>query len=872
LSENNGLPDQSIRRITIDKEGSIWLGSYYAGLIRLRRGVFTTYAAREGLPFDVLYAVLQARDSSYWLGGFGGLQHIIPERGKPARIENFSAQTNANQKEGRVNAAHRNLHNDFVRCLFESPDGAIWVATFGGLHRIYKGKITVWTTKEGLPDNQIRSVYVARDGAVWIGMTRGLSRFINGKFTTFAESQGLRQANCVCIYEARDGTIWVSTTGSGVYALPQGRLDATFKHFGMEQGLSAPIAFTFHEDRRTGDIWVAANGGLNRIRGNNLVAITKLHGLPDDDVFGIAEDTQGRWWMTCNKGVFCVARQELYDVADGKEPRLISKVHNRVDGMATSNCTVPSLISTLADGRIYFPTHKGVTILDPKRAIRNTTPPPVLIETVVAGSFVVTASPEQATQETVIIPAGHNAAEVHYTALSFMAPERVLFQYKLDGVDKDWIQAGTRRVAYYTNLRPGRYTFHVKACNNDGIWNEREASIIVEIQPFFYQTAWFYTLCTILILAVLTGGYRYRTWRLYARAQELKRLVAERTAALEESNHEIQRQMMMLDEQSREIELVNSQLQENNMRLEATNHELLDANTAVLRQQKIMEEQAVAIELSNAQLQEHNVRLEQLNQEKNEFLGIASHDLKNPLSAIQMTASMLYDYFDRWTAETMKERLQSIVTSARRMSAIISNLLDVNAIESGKLNLELTMLNIAALARSVSDDYAERAAAKSITLNFQTDAHAATAFADERATVEVLDNLVSNAVKYSPHEKRVFIEVLSDGAAVLACYARSHVPPRIGCVLVLVRDEGPGLSEEDKTQLFEKFARLSAKPTGGEHSTGLGLSIVKKMVEAMNGRVWCVSKQGQGAEFIIELPAQGEQTPHDARTNAVDGQ
>lgn len=864
LSKEDGLPDNSVRRVMVDKEGSIWLGSYYAGLIRLKRGVFTNYTAREGLPFDVLYAMLHARDGSYWLAGFGGLQHV-----SPSGVQNFTTDNG--------------LTNDLVRSLAEGTDGAVWVATYGGLHRIHRGKIQVWTVKDGLPDNQIRAVHVARDGAVWIGMTRGLCRFAGGAFTTFSEAQGLPQANCVCIYESRDGSIWVSTAGSGVYVLPQGRTDAQFKpkfkHYGVEQGLSAPVAFAFYEDRATGDMWVAANGGINRMRGDSVVTLSKRHGLPDEDVFNICEDGKGQFWMTCNIGIIRVARREVYDVADGKQSLLQCKLYTRADGMATSNCTVPSQSVMLADGRLYCMTLKGLTILDPQRITKNLLPPSVVIENVItetsqpdrAGtashtkqyglntSLDVNVNVNMNSNVSVEIPPGRSTAEIHYTALSFLVPERVMFQYKLDGVDKDWVQAGTRRVAYYTNLKPGQYTFHVKACNNDGIWNEREAALALVLRPYFYQTIWFYALCGVVTVVLLGAGHRYRTWRLHARAEELKRLVAERTAALEASNGEIQRQLFLLDEQAGEIELFNSQLQENNLRLEEANHELTEANSAIVRQQAILEAQAADIELTNAELHERNARLELLNQEKNEFLGIASHDLKNPLSAIQMTASMLHDYYDRWTREAVLERLQSIVTSSKRMSAIITNLLDINAIEAGKFNLQPELFDLTTLVHRIVEEYRERAAAKGITLHCQSDADETAAFADVNATVEVLDNLISNAIKYSPHDKRVFVSVLSDGAVVFECYERSQMQPRIGCVLVVVRDEGPGLSEEDKAQLFGKFARLSAKPTGGEHSTGLGLSIVKKITEAMNGRVWCASQRGHGAEFIVEFPAQGEQ-------------
>jgi signal transduction histidine kinase len=407
----------------------------------------------------------------------------------------------------------------------------------------------------------------------------------------------------------------------------------------------------------------------------------------------------------------------------------------------------------------------------------------------------------------------------------------------------------------YSNLAPGAYTFMVQACNNNGIWSLVPTRVLVVKQPFFYQTWWFVVLCMVAGVALLVLVFRLRTMRLRAKAAQLSQLVSERTtelqasnAALQSSNQQIQHQLTLLDEHAHEIESFNLQLHEQNLRLEESNHDLSMANIEILRQQDILETQAAEIELANSELQEHNVRLEQLNREKNEFLGIASHDLKNPLAAIQMTAALLHDYYDRWDKDSMIARLGSIITSSKRMSAIISNLLDINAIESGKFNLIPELLDAVSITRTLVGEYQERAAAKQITLQFSSAEPSVTAFLDTNSTMEVLDNLVSNAVKYSPHGTTVFVYV--ESVAVIA---------DASVALISVRDEGPGISNEDKSKMFGKFARLSAKPTGGESSTGLGLSIVKRLVEAMNGRIWCESTLGEGSTFVLALPTAPEQ-------------
>jgi signal transduction histidine kinase len=248
------------------------------------------------------------------------------------------------------------------------------------------------------------------------------------------------------------------------------------------------------------------------------------------------------------------------------------------------------------------------------------------------------------------------------------------------------------------------------------------------------------------------------------------------------------------------------------------------------------------LESQNERLVLANQNLVELNNEKNEFLGIVAHDLKNPLASILLGIDMLQRYHNRMNHEQQIKKLADMFTTSKRMQAIITNLLDVNAVDTGKFTLTPCEFDFSSAVQTVVEDYRERATEKGITLHFSSEPTPISAFADKNATIQILDNLISNAVKYSPFQRRVWIAVrMADG--------------KVRCT---VKDEGPGLSEEDKKKLFGKYARLSAKPTGGEHSTGLGLSIVKKLAEAMRGSVWCESELGQGASFTLELPIQAE--------------
>ncbi len=262
------------------------------------------------------------------------------------------------------------------------------------------------------------------------------------------------------------------------------------------------------------------------------------------------------------------------------------------------------------------------------------------------------------------------------------------------------------------------------------------------------------------------------------------------------------------------------------------------AEAALQEKQRIIEEQSSNIQHVNTALHQQNIELQQLNNEKNEFLGIAVHDLKNPLSAIYLTSELVQQSLRQNKLEKVQEYMDGVRASTNQMLAIIGNLLDINRLEQGGWKFILQALDTEVLSLLV-ESYQLRADAKKITLTFECHIQPEERIvADYTAFQHVIDNLLSNAVKYTPLGGSVVVRVTSQNERIQ----------------IAVRDSGQGLTEQDKQFLFGKFARLSAHPTGGESSTGLGLSIVKKLVESMNACVWCESEYGKGATFVVEFP------------------
>ncbi len=326
--------------------------------------------------------------------------------------------------------------------------------------------------------------------------------------------------------------------------------DGEFICYTTKEGLLSNHVFAMYQDAQD-NTWIGtANGGLSLFRDGHFTNFTPKDGLFGGRVFTIQEDGNGNLWMSSNRGLSRVSKRELLEFASKRRKTLDCVSYGRPDGMRSFECNGSSQPASCRtrDGNLWFATTKGAVILQPGPIPLNRVPPPVAIEEVLVdgkpmgGPGVVT------------VPAGSRNLQVHYTALSFMGSEKVRFRCRLEGFDPGWLDAGTQRVAYYTKLSPGRYTFRVTACNNDGVWNQSGASLDLEQKPFFYQTVWFLGLCALAVLLSAFGIYSQRVRGLKARQEVLQRLVDERTGKLAEAN-------VILEDQRQKLQQANQVLE-----------------------------------------------------------------------------------------------------------------------------------------------------------------------------------------------------------------------------------------------------------------------------------------------------------------------
>jgi ligand-binding sensor domain-containing protein/signal transduction histidine kinase len=526
--DNNGQPFGKVNALFLDREGDLWVGSQ-EGLSRLTAEKFFTYTKEQGLSHNNIMSVLQDHNGSLWVGTWGGgLDQLHGDK--------VTAYTSTN-----------GLSQDLILSLAEGRDGSLWVGADydGGLTRLKNGGASHYTWHDGLPNAGLRVLHEDAAGLLWIGTDRGLGCFRNGRSDTNAATDRLAGQSIRDICDDPAGGLWFATA-NGLGRWQGGQFNLCTRGSGLPA--DALTALYVDADR---DLWIGTgSGGLIRHRNGRFTAYTRRQGLFSDEVFGIVEDNQGWLWLTSSKGIFRVRKTDFDALDHGQIETLASLVYGKNDGLRSPQCNgggKPSLWKS-SDGRLWFATSKGLVTVDPKTVNTDGRPPTVFIETVVAdtktledGSTNLAGATFVLASRTtpLLVPPGHGELEFQYAALGFSAPEKGRFKYRLAGADAGWIDAGTRRVAYYNHLLPGPYQFQVRASNKDGVWNETGASLAVILRPHYWQTLWFRGALAAAGLGITCGSVIYAARRRMYR----KLTVLEQQQAVEKERGRIAKDM-----------------------------------------------------------------------------------------------------------------------------------------------------------------------------------------------------------------------------------------------------------------------------------------------------------------------------------------
>lgn len=483
LHSRNSLINDYVGVIYEDREGSLWIGAEN-GVNQLRNGKLITWTTAEGLSDNFISCVYEDSRQRLWIGTYAGGLNVLQNN----RIIPFTGL----KAKGTIPLK--------VFSICEDHAGTLWFGTRGnGLIRLKGSVLTAFTTKNGLSHNTIWVIHEDRNRELWIGTKKGLNKFEKGEFRIFTGSEGLTNENIYAIISDGRGNLWIGTAGGGLNVFK----NRTFKAYTTNDGLSDNIILCIYEDAG-GILWIGTSYGLNRFKDGVFTSYTTKNGLFNNVVFQVLEDNSGYLWMSSNRGISRVKKEQLNRFAEGKTDEIHSLGYGLSTGMRSVECNGGFQPAgwKRSDGTLFFPTTGGLAMIFPGKGKDrfNRVPPPVVVEQLVVNGKQKPITPFATT----VIGPGVNKLELHYTALSFISPRDVRFKFKLEDYDSRWEQVKTPRdrIAYYSHLPPGDYTFRVTASNNDGLWNETGAAVQIHILPFFWETWWFRFLAVLVFAAI----------------------------------------------------------------------------------------------------------------------------------------------------------------------------------------------------------------------------------------------------------------------------------------------------------------------------------------------------------------------------------
>lgn len=972
------LNEQRVVSIFEDSRGFLWYGTIGSGLARINRKTneidyFRNDPSKtESLSQNWVTSIMESRSKILWISTSGGginkyspvkekFRHFKQEPGNPNSLSSNTIRSvfegldgtiwigtiggginEFNLKDFKIRRFQntpsnpKSLSIDDVSGFLQYEPDVLWVGTWrGGLNRfdLKTGQFTCYKGVESDPatisDDRIQSLLRSSAGNFWVGTENGLNKFNpeTGKFKRFlsdpANPNTLSDSRIQSLFEDDDRVLWIGTW-NGLNRFDEPTSNVTRYLYGNQKtkGSNASSVISIL-DGKNGYLWLGTYGGglnyFNKHTGLVEKSFTETEGLPSNLIFGLLADKAGNIWISTARGLsrFNPANETFRN-------------YDELDGLQSSEFYWGAYHRT-RDGKMFFGGLNGLNLFSPDSVSDNVHIPPIVLT-----GFrkfdkpVQTETPISSITEIELTNA-ENFFSFEFAALDFNNPQKNQYAYKMEGFNDDWIYCGNNRMATYTNLDGGVYTFRVIGSNSDNIWNMDGLSVRVIVHPPFYKTFWFRLLVVLLTAGVFYLWYRGRIIGIQRQKLILERQVTERTRELEIKKESLEKINSIVKSINSELnftsllqnllaELSNldgvqfsaAYVLERDLRrfslrassgcdgevLEQLKPEDLMINlihdaevlyphiyrqnkpenlTFFIKPESLHPRSLISLpmmvggtiegyllfgnrESRNAfpaeeiefleNLKEHILtafiktrlmeELSFLNEKKNEFVGIAAHDLRNPLTVIMnyvtlVTLQLKSGQFDK---DKAIRDLEKVLNVTQQMSRMITAFLDITAIESGKLVLNFRKGSILEILEESDNFYQRLALQKGIRIFYTLAPDTREIRMDRDRISEVLDNLVSNAIKYT-----------QPGGEIRIRYeAGDHD------AIIHVEDNGQGLSETDLKDIFKSFKKLSSRPTGGESSTGLGLAIVKKIVDMHHGKVWVESEKGKGSVFSFSIP------------------
>lgn len=779
FTSEDGLPDDFITDMLFDSENSLWMAHYKGGLSRLKDCKVINYTYKKGLPAKVVNSITETNNGHYLIAFDNG--YLMDYDGKNFKEIRYSEE----QKEHRIRHA-----------FCDSKDN-IWISTYSGLYEITaQGKVIKNNNDPNFPGIRMRFAFEDSQGRIWAGCRdSGLFRFEKNKTCTIFSSQNGLPTNLVLdIAEDSNGNFYICSSG-GDTGLSLINSNDSIINFNEKDGFTSNIAFCTYIGKDN-CVWIATNNGLFRYKDSEFKHIDITDGLPSNSLYNIQEDQYGFFWIPSNMGILKAHKSELNDYMDKKRDDFRFTIIDRKDGMAEEECNATSESLLSSSGLLFFPMVDGFVSIDPRNETKNKHIPNVVIERLLASEK--TYSPH----EKIVLPPSTERIMIEYTATALSEPERVVFKYKLEGFDKDWITVQNVRNISYTNLPHKAYTFRVLACNSDGLWNEVGDSINFTIKRRFVETWYFFTLVFLIVGGCIGIFYYIRIRSLQRRKKELEKIVEKRTISLREKNESLQQYSQKIQEQKLELE-----------------------------------SSFAEIEKQSQELKQQREELESLNEFKNQIFRIIACDLRTPLISMN---TLLESITMQWFNNFPKEKLLSWMIQLNALShstfALLDNLLnwslnsqDMKLFNPQKIELNTVVTDVIHFMSPLSKE-------KKITI--QKDVPENTfVYADDNMLRSILRNFTNNAIKYSLEKGQIEISAQVFGDEIE----------------ISVTDKGIGMSAASVRDVLNMTNYNEAEGLSVKKSSGLSVIISMDFIRKHGSELHIDSKEGEGSRFYFRL-------------------
>lgn len=804
--DNTALSDNSVYCIYRDRINNLWAGTYSGGvnfLSRFRKKFLTyrkTNARDNTLSNNLVLSISGDKNpDKIWIGTDGGGLNLFDRKSK--RFTTFR------HDPGNKNSPS----NDYVISITRVSEDVLGLAYHMGGFDFFNTRtntfihhLPVFGDPYSLTTADVNNIFRDRQGGIWLGTWNGGLDFYDtatGQITHYqhdpANNTSISSDIVTKVFEDQQGRIWVGTfQGLNLF-------DSNTKSFKRYQANNDTLHSLSNnkiqtiQQSRNGSLWIGTlGGGLNLFDPvkNQFTAFTEKQGLASNVIYGILEDKKGHLWLSTNNGL-----------SDFDPKTNTFRNFGLADGLQGNEFKSNSFYQT-QDGEMFFGGVRGFTSFYPDKLTDNTHLPPVYITEFLLFNKPVApgknAPLEKAAIQATQINLSHEQSVLsfEFAALNYTMPEKNRYAYKLEGFDKDWTFSGTSRKATYTNLDPGNYIFHVKAANNDGIWNEEGTQLRVHVAAAFWQTTWFKLICAALAIGVLLGIYGIRIRVIKLQKAALISQVNERTDEISLQKQEILKQTHRLQE-------LNTQLQIQNQQEQLARQDAEKANVA-----------------------------------KSVFLATMSHEIRTPMNGVMGMAMLLSQ--TQQTSEQV-DYTDTIIKSGESLLTVINDILDFSKIESGNIELEYLDFDLRECIESVLDLFASKAAEIGLDLVYEIDLGTPSQItADSHRLRQVLINLVGNAIKFTSSGE-IFLSVkqakqCADGQVELQ---------------FTIRDTGIGIPEDKLSKLFVAFSQVDSSHTRKYGGTGLGLIICQRLIGLMGGSIWVESFPGQGSCFYFTITA-----------------